>query len=75
MRTGWMCPACGKAHAPDVETCPSAAGYQPFISYPPVFYPAAPVNPWMPPYIVTCSSDNSGNWAVDPVAMTYGPDH
>lgn len=21
--TGWLCPSCGKAHAPHVETCPS----------------------------------------------------
>lgn len=24
-RAGWSCPNCGKAHGPDVQTCPDAA--------------------------------------------------
>jgi uncharacterized OB-fold protein len=24
VRSGWQCPNCGKAHAPDVPTCPEA---------------------------------------------------
>ena len=54
---GWLCPSCGKAHAPNIQTCPSAEIRQRAASEPPMVRrvgaphttrtPAAPG--WMPP--------------------------
>lgn len=78
-KTGWMCPQCGKAHAPHVDTCPDGGSqFAPpdFMTYRPVFTPYYPVAPAPPvqetPWKITCG-DGLRNPAI---AMTYaGPPH
>ncbi len=41
MLEGWSCPACGKAHAPDVKTCP-----EPRQVWPPEVPPLASKPSW-----------------------------
>lgn len=38
MEAGWYCPACGKAHAPWVQTCPESPATAPVPPYWPVGY-------------------------------------
>lgn len=69
MNNGWNCPNCGKAHAPDVKTCPEPARAAPWQVHPhfPTYYepmppqwprtePLTPCDPrpFQWPYNVTC---------------------
>lgn len=40
MSEGWLCPKCGSAHAPTVQTCPVSA------------FPYNPYNPFYIPYTI-----------------------
>jgi len=46
--TGWLCPSCGKAHGPHVDTCPGPLGGIPS-------WPASPSIPYVsPPGMPSC---------------------
>lgn len=69
---GWICPQCGNAHGPHVDTCP-AAGLKPVISHPPFsppyfppsypgdWYPSGPIYEYFPAIFLGKTSDNSAN--------------
>jgi len=50
---GWMCPQCGKAHGPHIDTCPTQTvkqGGAP-LRHDPAFYPWANPPDFYPPII------------------------
>lgn len=51
--SGWQCPNCGSAHAPDVKTCPLPARL-PSALLPMPFFPAQPPFNAAPPVTVDC---------------------
>lgn len=69
---GWMCPACGKAHGPHVNTCPEHAAapatpMQPLPNWtlpnpPPVIPSVTLPNVFpAPPWVTTCSNEMKAN--------------
>ena len=66
---GWLCPSCGRAHAPHVETCPvltitSSSPYEP-----PMVKPVLPADrifrtPAAPGWVPPSASDNIASSAV-----------
>jgi hypothetical protein len=65
MLEGWSCPHCGRAHAPDVKTCPEpgkAVGPPPVIPTItfPYRWPPLTSDPMQPPYVVTCGPNSWG---------------
>lgn len=66
MTEGWKCPNCGKAHAPDVKTCPDPAGAQPWPHVP--AYPAP--NPRPTPTYPPALSDGPPYWWQFPVTCS-----
>lgn len=70
--TGWMCPSCGKAHGPHIDTCPeSSARVAPPHFAPPLFPPLPPVWPepskWVPPITPWVSAVSRTSGALDAV--------